>query len=334
MQQGVLWFLLSFVSIFSSLVFAEEMEPNTRQMWVTDELVNKKVEEFKDHAKRGDVDSIKSAMNGLSLPQQEAVRFLLLQKIEKENILITQPMASYIKTLSLIPPAYQSRHIGEGYEFTTPAFAYPSIANRILRKWQYEQKILNFVLAVERRELNLEHWLNEGTPTENQLREKLLVEEMDGLSPPAIEFLVEQVVQADNKIIFWLPSTSVMVRLARESADARVYKMLWRMRTDKNSQQELFRLMENVDIGSLAFIMDASANPSLNGEVVKFLTSLKPLPNDVKAFLIESLSTKEKEQALFVAEELSKQGYNRWLQQLVNTNKKVNSKAIKQVISN
>ncbi|WCE29654.1 hypothetical protein [Vibrio sp. SCSIO 43137] len=331
MRQGAVWSLFISFLITTASVYAEEMLPHTRQMWVADQLVNDKTAEFKEYARLGEVDKLVAEMDKLFLAQQEAVRFLLLQQIEKEEMLITPELADYIKSLSLIPPAYQLRHIGDGYEFTTPAFAYPSIANRILRKWQYEQKILNFVLAAERKELHLETWLNEGSSTETKLREKLLIEEMDGLSPPAIEYLVEQIVQSDNKIIFWLPSNQVMTRLARESEDPRVYKLLWRMRTDKNSQQELFRLMEIGDEFSNKLIMDAASNPTLHNEVIKYLASKRPLTEEIKAFFIERLSVKEAEQATAVAQELSSQGYSSWLKMLQETNTSVNSKAIKQV---
>lgn len=332
MRHGVLWLFVVFLSVVLNTVSAQEIAPMTRQSWLDGERVQRLTEEVKTFAQNGDVDSIIDVLEPLSLYEQEAIRFLLLEYIERDKMLITSDMAEYIKSLSLIPPAYQIRHAGDGYEFITPAFAYPSIANRILRTWQYDQKVQSFILAAERRELDLEVWLNEASSTENQVREKLLIEEMGGLSPPAVEFLVEQVIQADNKIVFWLPSNAVMVRLAQQSADSRVYKMLWRMKTDKHTQDELFRLMESGDEFSVRNIMDSASNPTLNKDVIQYLAAKKPQTAEIKAFLITNLSIKENERAFFVASELSKNGYDGWLKQLLNSNKSVNSSAIKQAL--
>lgn len=333
MRHGMLWTFLLILPWLFQTAFAQEITPSTRQLWLESDNVQQNTADIVRFARIGDVDAMAQALSQLPTNEQEAVRFLLLEHIETEEMLLTAEVAEYVQSLSLIAPAFYLRHFGDGYEFVTPAFSYPSIANRIVKKWQYDQKVTQFILAVERQELSLEKWLNEGSLTENKLREQLLIAEMDGLSPPAILFLVEQVLQTDNKIIFWLPSNAVMVKLAQLSNQPKLYSMLWKMKTDKSSKQELFRLMEVADEFSIKMIIGSASNPSLNEEVIKYFAAKRPKVEVIEDFLVASLSVKENDKAYFTASELSKQGYDKWLKELLISTPSVNSRAIKKVLS-
>ena len=61
-------------------------------------------------------------------------------------------------------------------------------------------------------------------------RENLLIREFGGLSQKARAALVSQLTQ--EKVISWLPATTVMVKMAQVSADPKLYKLLWLMRAD------------------------------------------------------------------------------------------------------
>ncbi|WED21786.1 hypothetical protein L3Q72_14525 [Vibrio sp. JC009] len=328
--------LLSYIFLIclSWNVFASgvEMSPNTRQMWLQNEVVQQKTKEFYKYADKDKVDTIIYEMETLTQPEQEAIRFLLLQSMEQQKMPLTGKLAGYIESLLKTPPVYQMNHVGDGYEFTTPAFAYPAVANRLLNVWKQDQKILQFVLAAEREELHLETWLNDGTEKERLAREQLFIAELDGLSPPALNLIVEQVVDAENRLIFWLPSNPVMVRLAQVSEDPRVYKLLWRMRATSESQKELFRLMDKEDPASVDIIIDATNNPKLQIDAIQYLASYQPRSGVIKAFFIDKLSSKNQSEVDFVANELVRQGYSDWLKTLLETNDEVNKAVIQKAL--
>lgn len=335
-NRGFLSFLFSLllgVSVLGSgASFAAEMSPNTRQMWLQNDTVQQRVAQYLSYAENDKVDAIRVDIQRLPLPQQEAIRFLLLQTMERQQTVISPQLAAYIEEMLTTPPVYQLRHFGDGYEFTTPAFAYPSIANRLLTKWRRNQEVLAFVLAAEREELHLETWLNDGTPEQRQAREKLFIEELEGLSPPALNIIVEQIVDADNKVIFWLPSNPVMVRLAQVSRDLRVYKLLWRMRATTDSQKELFRVMDRYDELAVDIVLAATVNPTLREEALNYLVAFKPMPGKVRGFLLDQLSDANDKAVISLANKLVRYGYASWLKTLLDSNSQVNRSALEKVI--
>jgi hypothetical protein len=323
---------LALAVLLSGTVLASEMSPNTRQMWLQNDAVQQRVTQYLDYAKNDKIDAIKVDMQRLPLPQQEAIRFLLLQTMERQQTVISPQLAAYIEQIMTKPPVYQMRHFGDGYEFTTPAFAYPSIANRLLTKWRKNQEVLAFVLAAEREDLHLETWLNDGTPQERQAREKLFIDELDGLSPPALNLIVEQIVDAQNKVIFWLPSNAVMVRLAQVSRDLRVYKLLWRMRATTDSQKELFRVMDRYDDIAIDIVMAATENPTLREEALNYLVAFQPMPGKVRGFLLDQLGSANEQEVINLANKLVRYGYASWLKSLLDSDSKINRRALQKVI--
>tara|TARA_Y100001956_G_scaffold66175_1_gene67581 strand:+ start:307 stop:1224 length:918 start_codon:yes stop_codon:yes gene_type:complete len=304
------------------------MAPARVELLLEDEQIHQKVAQLLQYAIEDNIDSLNFALERLSLPQQEVSRYLLLNKIEQQQIILTPKMALFVEQQKALVPTYQVLERGDGYEFSVPAFNYPAIASRLLKQWRQDQSTLDFVLKAERGELDLKQWLS-GNDYQVQTREALLVRELDSLSPEAVTQLAQQL--TDSAVVSWLPSSEVMVRLAQVSESADVYKLVWLMRADFNSQQELTRLASVGDEFSIHQIMQASQNPSLKEHALKELTRIKPMSNDVKAFLIDRMALKD--DAPFVAQELARQGYSNWLEELASHNQKVRSSAILSVLA-
>lgn len=329
MQQGMLSsVLLSALLIGVPVVSATEMAPDRVELLLEDEQIHQKVAQLLQYAIEDNIDSLNFAIERLSLPQQEVSRYLLLNKIEQQQIILTPKMALFVEQQKALVPTYQVLERGDGYEFSVPAFNYPAIASRLLKQWRQDQSTLDFVLQAERGELDLKEWLS-GSDYQVQTREALLVRELDSLSPEAVGNLTQQL--TNSAVVSWLPSSNVMVRLAQVSEDADVYKLVWLMRADFNSQQELMRLAAVADEFSIQQIMQAAQNPSLKEHALKELTRIKPMRQDVKTFLVERMELKD--DASFVAQELARQGYSNWLEELASHNQKVRSGAILSALS-
>ena len=58
------------------------MQETVVEQWLQDTQIQTKVSELLDYAVRDEVDSLKFALDRLALPQQEVVRFQLLEKLE------------------------------------------------------------------------------------------------------------------------------------------------------------------------------------------------------------------------------------------------------------
>lgn len=329
MQQGMLSSVLLSVLILLGVppVTATEMQPQRIEQWLQEPQVHDKVAELLSLAIEDDIDGLNFALQRLSLPVQEVSRYLLLKKIEDQNLIMTPKMALFVEQQKSMVPTYQLLERGEGYEFTVPAFNYPAIANRLLKQWHQDQSTLAFVLEAERGELVLKQWL-QGSEYQVQAREALLIRELDSLSPEAITRLCQQLTR--EAVISWLPSSAVMVRLAQVSEDPEVYKLLWLMKADFNSESELVRLAKVGNDFSLNQVIQAAQNPSLKEVAITELTKIRPMSKEVKEFLITRMAISD--DARFIAGELARQGYSSWLEELASTNQKVNSRAILSVI--
>ncbi|HAS8321498.1 TPA: hypothetical protein I7714_19020 [Vibrio vulnificus] len=315
MQHGLLSSLLLSLSLFwmPQIALAKEVPADTVQQWLQDQQVESKVSELLDYALRDKTNELKFSLERLALPQQEVVRYVLLDKLEKNQVILTPRMALFVESQIKRTPAYQVVEKGEGYEFTVPAFNYPAIASRLIKRWKQDQSMLEFILLAEQGKLDLQTWLS-GSTNQVQLRESLLLKELDSLSPEALERLVSQLV--DKPITTWLPSSSVVVRFAQVSERSDVYHLLWRMKADHNSQAELTRLASMGDEQALQQVMAAALNPSLKEQAIQVLASKHPLSQDVKQFLITRMALPD--DAALVAKELSKQGHERWLQEVLS----------------
>ncbi|HAS6933028.1 hypothetical protein CFG65_22030 [Vibrio parahaemolyticus] len=329
MQQGMLSSLLLSLSLLTLpvAVSAKEMQESVVEQWLQDTQIQTKVSELLEYVVRDEVDSLKFSLDRLAFPQQEVVRFRLLEKLEQQNIILTPRMALFVESQVRLTSTYQMLERGDGYEFSVPAFNYPAIASRLIKRWKQDQSTLDFVLQAERKELNLQQWLT-GTSQQIQTRESLLIRELDSLSPSALKALTTQLTQAN--VTSWLPSTAVVVRMAQVSQDKAMYDLLWRMRADYNSQQELKRLADTGDAFSLQQLMNATINPSLKPHAIRLLTKSNPLSPEVKQFLIAKMALSE--EATLVARQLAQQGHQTWLEELISSNRQVKARQIEQVL--
>ncbi|EGU36837.1 hypothetical protein VII00023_07744 [Vibrio ichthyoenteri ATCC 700023] len=331
MQQGMLSSLL--LSIFLALVtpnaVATEMPPERVELWLQSDHMHNKVSELLQHVVEDDLDSLNFSLQRLAFPQQEVARYLLLQKLEQQEMILTPKMAIFVEQQKSMVPTYQILEQGDGYEFSIPAFNFPAIASRLLKRWQQDQSILDFVMQAERQELDLHHWLSEGSDYQRQTREKLLIRELDSLSLEAVNALTRQL--TDEVVVSWLPSSEVMVRLAQVSEDPKTYKLVWLMKADHHSQNELSRLAQVGDAFSQQQIMQASNNPNLRQLALQELTRIKPMSEEVKTFLVARM--RDSDEASFVADQLAQQGYSAWLSELILSDKKVKRNAIISALS-
>ncbi|WP_418113638.1 hypothetical protein RJD40_14585 [Vibrio scophthalmi] len=331
MQQGMLSSLL--LSILLALgmtnAVATEMPPEKVELWLQSDHMHDKVAELLLHVVEDDLDSLNFSLQRLAFPQQEVARYLLLQKLEQQEFILTPKMAIFVEQQKVMVPTYQVLERGDGYEFSIPAFNFPAIASRLLKRWKQDQSTLDFVMQAERKELELRHWLTEGSDYQRQTREKLFVRELDSLSLEAVDSLVQQLTQ--EVVVSWLPSSEVMVRLAQVSEDPQVYKLVWLMKVDHHSQNELSRLAKVGDTFAQQQIMQAANNPNLRQQALTELTRIKPMSQEVKAFLVTRMSNSD--EVSFVAGQLAQQGYSTWLSELVSNDKKVKRGAILKVLS-
>ena len=330
MQQGMLSSLLLSLSLVTIPMTApaKEMQESVVEQWLQDTQIQTKVSELLEYVVRDEIDSLRFSLNRLALPQQEVVRFRLLEKLEQQDVILTPRMALFVESQSRITPTYQVLERGEGYEFTVPAFNFPAVASRLIKRWKQDQSTLEFVLQAERKELDLSQWLTAGTSQQTQAREALLIRELDSLSPGALNALTVQLTQID--VTSWLPSTAVIARLAQVSQDQSMYDLLWRMRADYNSHAELERLAKTGDTFSLQQLMNSTVNPTLKPYAIGLLTKANPLSPEVKQFLIAKMALSE--EATLVARELAQQGHQSWLKELVSGNYQVKARQIEQVL--
>ncbi|MDF2155828.1 hypothetical protein [Vibrio sp. CAU 1672] len=329
MQHGMLSSLLLSLSLIAIpiTVPAKEMQTLVAERWLQDTQIQVKVDQLVGYAVKDEIDSLQFALDRLALPQQEVVRFLLLEQLEKQAFILTPQMAIFVEAQIRISPTYQVTEYGDGYEFSVPAFNFPAIASRLLKRWKQDQSILDFVLQAEREELDLRQWLT-GDSQQVQTRENLLIRELDSLSPQALDSLTLQLTQTN--VTSWLPSTAVITRLAQVSQEQAVYDLLWRMRADYHSRTAITRLALVGDDFALQQLMNATQNPTLKPYAISLLAKSHPLKPQVKQFLIAKMALSD--EAALVAGELVKQGHQSWLRELVSSNAQVQRRSIENAL--
>ncbi|EEY46489.1 hypothetical protein [Vibrio mimicus] len=323
MQQGWLYVVLLFLNSWQSLALASDINASERQRWLEDSQTQQKVEELYTFALQNEVDRLQFSLQRITYPAQEVTRFLLLQKIEQNKVILTEELAAFIASQKSQAPNYLIAERGDGYEFSVPAFDYAAIAHRLLKQAQQQQEILMFVLQAENGELILRQWLS-GSSAQVEFRQRLLLAELDRLSPQAIKKLSSQI--TTEQVTSWLPTTTVMVQLARHSQNSDLYQRLWLMKANDELRQEVARLGGQADVFAQRQLMLAVANPSLKQEALQALVGILPMSIEVEQFLIEKLG--QSENASQVASVLAQSGYQGWLRELVSSNQAVKRKAI------
>lgn len=328
MQQGWLCFVLLFLFGLQNVAIGSDISANQRQLWLADLPTQQKVEELYLLALHNEVDRLQFSLQRISYPIQEVVRFLLLQKFEQDQLILTEELAVFIAAQKSQTPNYLIAERGDGYEFSVPAFDYAAVAHRLLKQARQQQDMLMFVLQAENGELNLREWLS-GSSAQAEARQRLLLAELNRLSPQAIERLIAQI--TTEQVTSWLPASSVMVQLARHSQNPALYQKLWLMKANDELRREITRLAEQADFFAQQQLMVAAANPRLKQEALQALVSIQPMSNEVALFLIEKLG--QSEEATQVAHLLAQSGYQGWLRELVSSNRTVKQQAILAVLN-
>ncbi|WP_217542305.1 hypothetical protein [Vibrio cholerae] len=328
MQQGWLCLVLLFLLGLPSYAIGGDITATERELWLAEPQTQQKVEELYLLALHNEVDRLQFNLQRISYPAQEVVRFLLLQKFEQGQLILTEELAVFIVAQKSQTPNYLIAERGDGYEFSVPAFDYAAIAHRLLKQAQQQQDIVMFVLQAENGELNLREWLS-GSLAQSEARQRLLLTELHRLSPQAMERLIGQI--TTEQVTSWLPSAEVMVQLARHSQSHALYQRLWLMKANDDIRQEVARLAAQADAFAKQQLMLAVENPSLKQEALQALVEIRPMSMEVEQFLIEKLG--QSENASQVASMLAQSGYQGWLQELVSSNRAVKQQAILAVLN-
>ncbi|EKG90991.1 hypothetical protein EFU53_001220 [Vibrio cholerae] len=328
MQQGWLCLVLLFLLGLPSYAIGGDITATERELWLAEPQTQQKVEELYLLALHNEVDRLQFNLQRISYPAQEVVRFLLLQKFEQGQLILTEELAVFIAAQKSQTPNYLIAERGDGYEFSVPAFDYAAIAHRLLKQAQQQQDIVMFVLQAENGELNLREWLS-GSLAQSEARQRLLLTELHRLSPQAMERLIGQI--TTEQVTSWLPSATVMVQLARHSQSHALYQRLWLMKANDDIRQEVARLAAQADAFAKQQLMLAVENPSLKQEALRALVEIRPMSMEVEQFLIEKLG--QSENASQVASMLAQSGYQGWLQELVSSNRAVKQQAILAVLN-
>ncbi len=328
MQQGWLCLVLLFLLGLPSYAIGGDITATERELWLAESQTQQKVEELYLLALHNEVDRLQFNLQRISYPAQEVVRFLLLQKFEQGQLILTEELAVFIAAQKSQTPNYLIAERGDGYEFSVPAFDYAAIAHRLLKQAQQQQDIVMFVLQAESGELNLREWLPSSL-AQSEARQRLLLTELHRLSPQAMERLIGQI--TTEQVTSWLPSATVMVQLARHSQSHALYQRLWLMKANDDIRQEVARLAAQADAFAKQQLMLAVENPSLKQEALQALVEIRPMSMEVEQFLIEKLG--QSENASQVASMLAQSGYQGWLQELVSSNHAVKQQAILAVLN-
>ncbi len=329
MQQGWLCLVLLFLLGLPRYALGGDITATERELWLAEPQTQQKAEELYLLALHNEVDRLQFNLQRISYPAQEVVRFLLLQKFEQGQLILTEELAVFIAVQKSQTPNYLIAERGDGYEFSVPAFDYAAIAHRLLKQAQQQQDIVMFVLQAENGELNLREWLSGSSAQSVDVRQRLLLTELHRLSPQAMERLIAQI--TTEQVTSWLPSAMVMVQFAQRSQSHALYQRLWLMKANDEIRQEVARLGAQADGFAKQQLMLAVENPSLKQEALQALIEIRPMSMEVEQFLIEKLG--QSENASQVASMLAQSGYQGWLHELVSSNRAVKQQAILAVLN-
>lgn len=309
MRQGLLAIIfLLMAGLFSPLSSATEMTSDEVKAWTQAPQVQTSVDHIYQYVLQDKVSDIQQALQGMPLPKQEVVRFLLLKKIEREHLVLTPRLAIFIQSQESHQPIYQTVEANDDYSTSYPVFNTSLIASRLIRTWKQDQTNIDFIIAAESGELILADWLK-GDEFQRQQKEKLLLDEVDSLSMTALQKLADQIVGPG--VIKWVPSNRVVVKLAQLTDDARLYDLLWKMKVNEDSLQEVRRLAQQADTFSIQQVMNATKNPGLKPAAIEGLVKLQPMTQQVETFLVDKLN--QRSDSVMVARALSQSEHHNWL---------------------
>lgn len=315
MRQGLsaIIFLL-FIVLFGPFAQASEMTQSEVSSWLNNPNAQSSADHLYQLALQDKVPEIQSSLDNTPLPKQEVVRYLLLKKIEDGRLVLSSRLAIFIQSQQTLPPRYQVTESGDDYSVTLPAFNASLVATRLVSDWEQDQTNIDFIIKAENNQLQLASWL-QGDAYHIQQKEDLFLKEADSLSLQALQHLSNQLV--GNSIVKWLPSTSIVIKLAQLTDDERLYSLLWKMKADEKSIQELQRLAEVGDEFALQQIMNATQNPTIKSIAINHLVGIKPMTTQVQAFLVDKLN--HNRDGLMVAQALSSTEHHDWLISLLQS---------------
>lgn len=315
MRQGLsaIIFLL-FIVLFGPFAQASEMTQSEVSSWLNNPNAQSSADHLYQLALQDKVPEIQSSLDSTPLPKQEVVRYLLLKKIEDGRLVLSSRLAIFIQSQQTLSPRYQVTESGDGYSVTLPAFNASLVATRLVSDWEQDQTNIDFIIKAENNQLQLASWL-QGDAYHIQQKEDLFLKEADSLSLQALQHLSNQLV--GNSIVKWLPSTSIVIKLAQLTDDERLYSLLWKMKADEKSIQELQRLAEVGDEFALQQIMNATQNPTIKSIAINHLVGIKPMTTQVQAFLVDKLN--HNRDGLMVAQALSSTEHHDWLISLLQS---------------
>ncbi|NLS14774.1 hypothetical protein HGP28_18105 [Vibrio sp. SM6] len=240
-----------------------------------------------------DIDSLRRYLSKMSLMQQEATKYHLLRSVEEQSITLSPSMSLLVAEWSKQHPQLLAVERGEGYHFTRPAFHYSAVANRLLKQWRQDQSIIELTTKAEQKHLFLSEWLS-GTSDVVYEREALLCRQFAHLSKSAQHAITQQVLQTSPHS--FLPSSRLLVTLARVSDDDALYQLIWRLKPDHVIREELYRLANIDTSNALSRLLLASRNPSLSDDVIHILSERQPLDIASKQRILSHLDARQKAQ--------------------------------------
>ncbi|GAD81400.1 hypothetical protein [Vibrio ezurae] len=245
-------------------------------------------------------------------PQQEVVRFLAIQAIAKSHPRYTSDLAVFVDSQRKLPSSLTLVEQGDGFRFSSPAFAYQQLAQRLMDDWDLNEQEMDFYIAVESGQLNLRAWLAEN-PELRVSRERLLIENVMKLSDEGMHFLANQVTTPN--VVSWLPSADVMVAIAAASQNSDLYNILWKMKTNSAVRRELERLGVDGSEFSIQQLIVASSNPSLNKRSLQLLAKYAPTSQPAETFLVSKMTNRH--DAEVISSSIQEYGYSSWFNQWV-----------------
>lgn len=304
------WWLL--LGLFSHSSAATVMTQEEASSWMVNPQVQVSTEQLYQLALQDKIADLQTALQAIPLPKQEVTRYLLLKRIESDHLALSPSLLVFLQSQQQQQPVYQLIESYEDYSTSYPAFNTALVANRVLSAWQQEQRNIDLIMAVESGELQLKDWL-QGDEFQRQQKEQLFLQEVDRFSEPALQQLVQQI--DGSSVVQWLPSTAIVIKLAQRTQDEKLYDVLWKMKANDSSVEEVQRLGQVADSFSLQQVMNATKNPVLKPLAIQQLVKVQPMTPSIQAFLIEKLN--QNSDGLMVARALSESEHHDWLVSLV-----------------
>ncbi|GAD91042.1 MULTISPECIES: hypothetical protein [Vibrio] len=312
MHKRLLVILLSVMLSGLSMVQAVELTQQQKQQMLADTQSHDDAQRIVALALSDQSDKANFDLLRIKQPQQEVVRFLAIKSIAENHPQYTSDLAVFVDSQRKVPSSLTLVEQGDGFRFSSPAFAYQQLAQRLMDDWDLNEQEMNFYIAVENGKLNLRTWLTEN-PELTSPRERLLIENVVKLSEDGMSFLAQQV--TTNNVVSWLPSTEVMVAIASASHSPELYNILWKMKTNSAVNRELERLGADGSEFSIQQLILASSNPSLNKRSLQLLAKYAPTSQPAEDFLVSKMNNRNDAQVISTS--IQEYGYSSWFKQWV-----------------